>query len=194
MPGGIDPHTHLEMPFMGTTAAETWESGTFAALSGGTTLVVDFVIPGPDGHDRGARRLGGAGRAAGFVRLFLHMCVNGWSKQHFDEMPKVIERGINTFKHFMAYKGALMVNDDEMFASFQRCAALGALPLVHAENGDIVAALQQKYMDEGLTGPEAHAYSRPPEVEGEADQPRHHDRRRRRRAGLYRPHLQRAGP
>ena len=96
------------------------------------------------------------------------MCVNGWSKKHFDEMPKVIERGINTFKHFMAYKGALMVNDDEMFASFQRCAALGALPLVHAENGDIVAALQQKYMSEGVTGPEAHAYSRPPEVEGEA--------------------------
>ena len=58
----------------------------------------------------------------------------------------MVDRGINTFKHFMAYKGALMVNDDEMFASFQRCAALGALPLVHAENGDIVAALQQKYL------------------------------------------------
>nr|MCU0790670.1 dihydropyrimidinase [Nitratireductor sp.] len=156
MPGGIDPHTHLEMPFMGTTAAETWESGTFAALSGGTTMVVDFVIPGPDGMlaalDDWETRAG----------------VNGWSKQHFDEMAKVVERGVNTFKHFMAYKGALMVNDDEMFASFQRCAALGALPLVHAENGDIVAALQQKYMAEGLTGPEAHAYSRPPEVEGEA--------------------------
>ncbi len=80
----------------------------------------------------------------------------------------MVDRGINTFKHFMAYKGALMVNDDEMFASFQRCAALGALPLVHAENGDIVAALQQKYLAEGLIGPEAHAYSRPPEVEGEA--------------------------
>ena len=106
-----------------------------------------------------------------------HMCVNGWCEKHFDEMAEVVERGINTFKHFMAYKGALMVNDDEMFASFQRCAALGALPLVHAENGDIVAALQQKYMSEGITGPEAHAYSRPPEVEGEADQPRHHDRR-----------------
>ncbi len=68
----------------------------------------------------------------------------------------------------MAYKGALMVNDDEMFASFQRCAALGALPLVHAENGDVVAALQQKYIDTGMPGPEAHAHSRPPEVEGEA--------------------------
>jgi dihydropyrimidinase len=96
------------------------------------------------------------------------MCVTGWSQQHFDEMALVVDQGINTFKHFMAYKGALMVNDDEMFASFQRCAALGALPLVHAENGDLVAALQQKYLREGKTGPEAHAYSRPPEVEGEA--------------------------
>ncbi len=168
MPGGIDPHTHLEMPFMGTTAAETWESGTFAALSGGTTLVVDFVIPGGNGMisalDEWEER---AGRQAS-SDYSLHMCVTGWSKQHFDEMPKVIERGINTFKHFMAYKGALMVNDDEMFASFQRCAALGALPLVHAENGDLVAALQQKYLAEGLTGPEGHAYSRPAEVEGEA--------------------------
>ncbi|MBN9010948.1 MAG: dihydropyrimidinase, partial [Rhizobiales bacterium] len=97
-----------------------------------------------------------------------HMCVTGWSEKHFDDMAKVVDRGINTFKHFMAYKGALMVNDDEMFASFQRCAALGALPLVHAENGDIVAALQQKYLAEGTTGPEGHAFSRPPEVEGEA--------------------------
>jgi dihydropyrimidinase len=68
----------------------------------------------------------------------------------------------------MAYKGALMVDDDEMFSSFQRCAALGALPLVHAENGDVVAQLQQKLLAEGNNGPEAHAYSRPAEVEGEA--------------------------
>ncbi|WP_028033838.1 dihydropyrimidinase [Chelativorans sp. J32] len=168
IPGGIDPHTHLEMPFMGTTTAETWESGTFAALSGGTTMVVDFVIPGPAGmlaafdqwQERAARQASSD--------YSLHMCVTGWSEQIFEDMAKVVERGVNTFKHFMAYKGALMVNDDEMFASFQRCAALGALPLVHAENGDIVASLQQKYMQEGLTGPEAHAYSRPPEVEGEA--------------------------
>ena len=83
-------------------------------------------------------------------------------------MAEVVKRGVNTFKHFMAYKGALMVDDDEMFASFRRCAELGALPLVHAENGDIVAELQKKYMDAGVTGPEGHAFSRPPEVEGEA--------------------------
>jgi dihydropyrimidinase len=79
-----------------------------------------------------------------------------------------VKRGVTTFKHFMAYKGALMVNDEEMFASFRRCAELGAMPLVHAENGDVVAALQAKLMAEGVTGPEGHAWSRPPEVEGEA--------------------------
>ncbi|MBN9020279.1 MAG: dihydropyrimidinase [Rhizobiales bacterium] len=168
MPGGIDPHTHLEMPFMGTTAAETWESGTFAGLSGGTTMVVDFAIP----NDKGMLAAfddwyGRADRSASGDYSF-HMCVTGWDERTFDDMETIVGRGINTFKHFMAYKGALMVNDDEMFASFQRCAALGALPLVHAENGDIVAALQQKYMAAGVTGPEGHAYSRPPEVEGEA--------------------------
>ncbi len=168
MPGGIDPHTHLEMPFMGTTAAETWETGTFAALSGGTTTVVDFVIPGPDGMLAALKDWEGRATRSASSDYSYHMCVTGWSEKHFAEMDAVVKRGINTFKHFMAYKGALMVNDDEMFASFQRCAALGALPLVHAENGDIVAALQKKFLDEGFTGPEAHGFSRPPEVEGEA--------------------------
>lgn len=168
MPGGIDPHTHLEMPFMGTTTAETWESGTFAALSGGTTMVVDFIIPNESGMlkalDQWEER---AARQASSDYSF-HMAVTGWNEQNFEDMKTVTERGLNTFKHFMAYKGALMVNDDEMFASFQRCAELGALPLVHAENGDVIASLQQKFMAEGISGPEAHSYSRPPEVEGEA--------------------------
>ncbi|MCK0196531.1 dihydropyrimidinase [Ancylobacter sp. 6x-1] len=168
MPGGIDPHTHLEMPFMGTTAAETWESGTAAALAGGTTMVVDFVIP--EGDDLlGALNIWEerATRQASSDYSY-HMCITGWSQAIFEVMPQVVARGVNSFKHFMAYKGALMVNDDQMFASFQRCAELGALPLVHAENGDIVAALQQKLLADGITGPEGHAFSRPPEVEGEA--------------------------
>ena len=168
IPGGIDPHTHLEMPFMGTTAAETWESGTFAALSGGTTTVVDFVIPGEEGLLAALEAWEGRATRQASSDYSYHMCITGWSQQVFDDMAKVVARGINTFKHFMAYKGALMVNDDEMFASFSRCAALGALPLVHAENGDIVAALQERYMGNGTTGPEGHAFSRPPEVEGEA--------------------------
>lgn len=168
MPGGIDPHTHLEMPFMGTTTAETWESGTFAALSGGTTMVVDFVIPEGDDLIGALDAWEARAKRQASSDYSFHMCITGWSEATFDAMEKVVARGVNSFKHFMAYKGALMVDDDQMFASFQRCAALGALPLVHAENGDIVAALQQKYLAEGIRGPEAHAYSRPPEVEGEA--------------------------
>src|SRR5258708_13427730 len=97
-----------------------------------------------------------------------HMCITYWSEKVSDDMAKVVAHGVTTFKHFMAYKGALMVNDEEMFASFTRCAELGAMPLVHAENGEIVAALQKHYMAKGVTGPEGHALSRPPDVEGEA--------------------------
>lgn len=168
MPGGIDPHTHLEMPFMGTVTAETWESGTHAAISGGTTLVVDFVIPDEGGMIAALDAWENRASRQAVCDYSFHMCVTGWSRRHFEEMEEVVRRGVNSFKHFMAYKGALMVNDDEMFASFQRCAALGALPLVHAENGDIIAALQQTFLEKGIRGPEAHSYSRPPEVEGEA--------------------------
>ncbi|PKP65069.1 MAG: dihydropyrimidinase, partial [Alphaproteobacteria bacterium HGW-Alphaproteobacteria-8] len=169
IPGGIDPHVHLEMPFMGTSSADDFHSGTVAAASGGTTTVIDFCIPPPDGSMLAAWKDWDAkSKDKAVVDYAWHMCVTGWNERIFDEMAEVVKRGVNTFKHFMAYKGALMVEDDEMFASFSRCAALGALPLVHAENGDVVAALQQKYLAEGITGPEAHAYSRPPEVEGEA--------------------------
>ncbi|MEM9059877.1 MAG: dihydropyrimidinase [Pseudomonadota bacterium] len=169
IPGGIDPHTHLEMPFMGTTAAETFESGTWAAATGGTTMLVDFCLPGEDGSLLTAIDSWDAkSKDQICTDISYHMAIVDWNEQIHAEMAEVVKRGVNTFKHFMAYKGALMVQDDEMFASFQRCAALGAMPLVHAENGDVVAALQEKYMAEGMTGPEGHAFSRPPEVEGEA--------------------------
>jgi dihydropyrimidinase len=153
---------------MGTTAFEDFSTGTKAALSGGTTMVVDFVLPNPNESllDALATWNQKAGKAASDYSF--HMAITWWGEQVWKEMAEVVNRGVNTFKHFMAYKGALMVNDDEMFQSFLRCAELGALPLVHAENGDVVARLQQKYMTEGVTGPEGHAYSRPPEVEGEA--------------------------
>src|SRR6056297_548969 len=169
IPGGIDPHTHMEMPFMGTTAAETFETGTWAAACGGTTMLVDFCLPGADGslknainnwHEKSAPQI--------CSDIGYHMAITGWNEQIFDEMKDAIDMGVNSFKHFMAYKGALMIEDDEMFASFKRCKELGALPMVHAENGDIVADLQQQMLERGITGPEGHAYSRPPEVEGEA--------------------------
>ena len=168
IPGGIDPHTHLEMPFMGTSTAETWESGTFAAASGGTTMIIDHVISSPDDllgplalwEERATRQAS--------IDYGFHMSITGWSQEIWSQMATCVDRGVNTFKHFMAYKGALMVNDDEMCASFTRCRELGAIPFVHAENGDLIAGLQQKLLAEGNRGPEAHAYSRPATVEGEA--------------------------
>jgi len=168
MPGGIDPHTHLEMPFMGTYSADDFESGTRAALAGGTTMVVDFCLPAPQQSLLDALKMWDNKTSKASCDYSFHMAITWWGKQVFEEMAQVVDKGIPSFKHFMAYKGALMVDDDEMYASFQRCAALGALPLVHAENGDVVAALSQKLLADGNNGPEGHAYSRPPEVEGEA--------------------------
>ncbi|HTJ58542.1 MAG TPA: dihydropyrimidinase [Devosiaceae bacterium] len=168
MPGGIDPHTHLEMPFMGTYSADDFESGTRAALAGGTTMVVDFCLPSPNQSLLEALQMWDNKTSKASTDFSFHMAITWWDKQVWEEMAQVVDRGITSFKHFMAYKGSLMVNDDEMFSSFQRCAELGALPLVHAENGDVVAAMTQKLLDAGNNGPEAHAYSRPPEVEGEA--------------------------
>ena len=195
IPGGIDPHTHLEMPFMGTFAAETFESGTFAAASGGTTMLVDFVLPGEDGSLMNAvKDWDRKSKDQICTDISYHMAITGWSETIFDEMSEVVARGINTFKHFMAYKGALMVDDDEMFASFQRCAALGALPLVHAENGDVVAALQEKYMNEGNDRPRGPCLQPPARGRRRGCQSRDHDCRCCGCAGLHRPCLLRAGP
>jgi dihydropyrimidinase len=168
MPGGIDPHTHLEMPFMGTYSADDFESGTRAALAGGTTMVIDFVLPSPGQGLIDALQMWHNKSTRACCDYSYHMAVTWWGEPVFAGMAEAVERGITSFKHFMAYKGALMVNDDELFASFQRVKELGGIAMVHAENGDVVAELQRKLLAEGNTGPEAHAYSRPPEVEGEA--------------------------
>ncbi|WP_304614874.1 dihydropyrimidinase [Paracoccus sp. (in: a-proteobacteria)] len=168
MPGGIDPHTHLEMPFMGTYSADDFESGTRAALAGGTTMVVDFALPSPGQGLLDALQMWDNKSGRAHCDYSYHMAVTWWGQQVFDEMEAVVDRGITSFKHFMAYKGALMVNDDELFASFRRVGDLGGVAMVHAENGDVVAELSARLLAEGNTGPEAHAYSRPPQVEGEA--------------------------
>ncbi|MBL8902563.1 MAG: dihydropyrimidinase [Hyphomicrobiales bacterium] len=169
MPGGIDPHTHMELMFMGNVSADDFEWGTKAALSGGTTMIVDFCIPAPGESMLAAYQAWRHKSEKAATDYSFHMAVTSWSPQVHDEMETVVKTyGINTFKHFMAYKGALMVNDDELYNSFKRCAQLGALPLVHAENGDVVARMQADLLARGITGPEGHAYSRPPEVEGEA--------------------------
>ncbi len=169
MPGGIDPHTHMELPFMGTVASEDFFTGTSAAAAGGTTMIIDFAIPNPEQSLLEAYHTwrGWAEKAASDYSF--HVAVTWWSDQVREEMGVLCrDHGVNSFKHFMAYKNAIMCDDEALIQSFLRCKELGALATLHAENGELVYALQQAIYDKGITGPEGHPLSRPPEVEGEA--------------------------
>ena len=171
MPGGIDPHTHMELLFMGQVASDDFYTGTAAGVAGGTTMIIDFAIPGPGTSMVETWKAHSAKAQKAAADYSFHVAVTWWSEQVSDEMG-ILTRdcGVNSFKHFMAYKGALMVDDGVMLHSIGRALELGAICNVHAENGDAVAHLQQKLLAAGINGPEAHALSRPPEVEGEAAQ------------------------
>jgi len=169
MPGGIDPHTHMELPFMGTVASETFYTGTAAGAAGGTTMIIDFVIPDPEENLLSAYKKwrGWAEKAA--TDYSFHVAVTWWDKSVFEDMGTLVrEYGVNSFKHFMAYKNAIMAPDETLVNSFSRCLELGAMPTVHAENGELVYFLQEQMKKKGILGPEGHPLSRPPEVEGEA--------------------------
>ena len=169
MPGGIDPHTHMQLPFMGTVASEDFYTGTAAGLAGGTTSIIDFVIPSPGQSLLEAFQTwrGWAEKAASDYAF--HVAITWWDDSVHEDMGTLVSKhGVNSFKHFMAYKNAIMATDDILVASFSRCLELGAIPTVHAENGELVYHLQQKLLAQGMTGPEAHPLSRPPQVEGEA--------------------------
>jgi len=169
MPGGIDPHTHMQLPFMGTVASEDFYTGTAAGAAGGTTSIIDFVIPNPQQPLMEAYNtwMGWAEKAA--TDYSFHVAVTWWDQSVYDDMGKLVhEHGVNSFKHFMAYKNAIMCEDETLINSFSRCLELGAMPTVHAENGDLVYHLQKQMLAKGITGPEGHPQSRPAEVEGEA--------------------------
>lgn len=169
MPGGIDPHTHMQLPFMGTVTADDFFTGTAAGLAGGTTSIIDFVIPDPQEPLMDAYRKwrGWAEKAASDYSF--HVAVTWWSDQVREDMGVLVrDEGINSFKHFMAYKNAIMCDDETLVNSFRRALELGAMPTVHAENGELVYLLQQEVARMGITGPEGHPLSRPPMVEAEA--------------------------
>ena len=171
IPGGIDPHTHMELPFMGTVTADDFMSGPSAGLSGGTTMIIDFVIPSPEQSLLEAYDTWMANAAKAPSDYSFHVAITWWSDQVKEEMGVLTrERGVNSFKHFMAYKGAIMLDDEILLNSFDRCQELGAMATVHAENGEMIFHLQNKLLAMGITGPEGHVQSRPPEVEGEATQ------------------------
>jgi len=169
MPGGIDPHTHMQLPFMGTVASEDFFTGTAAALAGGTTMIIDFVIPSPNTSLLSAYDEWRSWAEKSCADYSFHVAVTWWSDQVYEDMGVLArEKGVNSFKHFMAYKNAIMVPDENLVKSFSRCLELGAIPTVHAENGELVFHLQNELIKKGITGPEGHPMSRPPEVEGEA--------------------------
>ncbi|MBL4826326.1 MAG: dihydropyrimidinase [Spongiibacteraceae bacterium] len=169
MPGGIDPHTHMQLPFMGTVASDDFFSGTAAGLAGGTTTIIDFVIPDPGQGLLDAFHLWRQWAAKSAGDYSFHVAITWWDDSVYEDMATLVrDHGVNSFKHFMAYKNAIMATDDILVASFSRCLELGAVPTVHAENGELVFHLQIKLLAMGLSGPEAHPLSRPPEVEGEA--------------------------
>jgi dihydropyrimidinase len=167
-PGGLDPHVHMELPFMGTVSADDFESGTAAGICGGVTCIIDFCIPAAKQSLLDALKMWDERSKKAVADFSYHMAITWFSEQVEKEMGAVKERGIPSFKHFMAYKGALMLDDDGLYRSFCRIKELGGIATIHAENGDVVWNLQQKLIREGKTGPEYHAISRPPEVEGEA--------------------------
>ncbi|NIA67702.1 dihydropyrimidinase [Pelagibius litoralis] len=169
LPGGIDPHTHMELPFMGTVASEDFFSGTTAGMVGGTTMIIDFVIPSPQQDILEAYHTwrGWAEKSAGDYSF--HVAITWWDETVKAAMETLTtEHGVNSFKHFMAYKGAIMCDDEVLVNSFTRARELGAICTVHAENGELVFHLQNEILKSGITGPEGHPLSRPPEVEGEA--------------------------
>ncbi|KQV91225.1 phenylhydantoinase [Massilia sp. Root351] len=169
MPGGIDPHTHMNLPFMGTVTADDFFTGTAAGLAGGTTTIIDFVIPNPQQSLMEAYHQwrGWAQKAAGDYTF--HVAITWWDESVHRDMGTLVRgHGVNSFKHFMAYKNAIMADDETLVKSFRRCLELGAIPTVHAENGELVYQLQQDLIRQGLTGPSSHPLSRPPAVEAEA--------------------------
>lgn len=169
MPGGIDPHTHMQLPFMGTTTMDDFFTGTAAGLAGGTTTIIDFVIPSPQQSLMEAYQTwrGWAEKSASDYSF--HMAITWWDESVKHDMGTLVkEEGINSFKHFMAYKNAIMCDDETLVNSFKRSLELGAMPTVHAENGELVFLLQQEVRGKGIMGPEGHPLSRPPTVEAEA--------------------------
>jgi len=169
MPGGIDPHTHMQLPFMGTVTTEDFYSGTAAGLAGGTTMIIDFAIPNPQQNILETYRQWREWAKKSVADYSFHVAITWWDDTVYEDMGTLVrDHGVNSFKHFMAYKGAIMADDEILVNSFSRAVELGAIPTVHAENGELVFRLQQEMIDKGITGPEGHPLSRPPEVEGEA--------------------------
>ncbi len=169
LPGGIDAHTHMEMPFGGTFSADTFETGTQAAAWGGTTTIIDFAV-----QAKGTSLLAtldkwhakADGRCA--IDYGFHMIVSDVNDTTLKEMEACIDAGVNSFKMFMAYPGVFYATDGEILLAMQKAAATGATIMMHAENGIAIDQLVAQALAAGKTDPVQHGLTRPPELEAEA--------------------------
>src|SRR5438094_1252490 len=169
LPGGIDVHTHLDMPFGGTTSADDFESGTTAAAFGGTTALVDFAIQykGQTLHHAWETWMNKAeGKAA--IDYGFHMIMTDLNDQTECEMDALVREGVTSFKLFMAYRGIFMLDDGSIFKALLRTGKNGGTICMHAENGDVIDVLVQRALAEGNTAPKYHALTRPARAEAEA--------------------------
>ncbi|WP_223590487.1 dihydropyrimidinase [Neobacillus bataviensis] len=169
-PGGIDPHTHLDMPFGGTITKDDFESGTIAAAFGGTTSIIDFCLTNKGEPLKDAiQTWHGKSKDKAVIDYGFHLMIGEINDKVLKELPQVInEEGITSFKVFMAYKNVLQADDETLFRTLVTAKEHGGLVMVHAENGDVIDYLTKKALEEGKTEPIYHALTRPQELEGEA--------------------------
>lgn len=167
-PGFIDPHVHIYLPFMGTYAKDTHETASRAALVGGTTTFIEMVCPARSDKPLEAFELWlGKAEDKSACDFTFHMGVTRFDEETARDFEEIVQRGISSFKIFLAYKGAFGITDEELYHTLKLAKKLGVITTAHCENADLVQELQKKLLAEGKTDPEWHYWSRPPTVEAE---------------------------
>lgn len=170
IPGGIDPHVHLELPFMGTVSKDDFDSGGECALAGGTTSLIDFAIPNKgDSMIEALKTWDKKAKPKARCDFSYHAAVTDWNDQIAEEIPQIVkEHGINSFKIFLAYMGVFGVDDQEAFKIVRAVKRAGGIVAVHGVNGDVLVSMAEEMIANGQSDPIYHALSQPPSAEGEA--------------------------